>query len=124
MSQFPSLSWFRQAAKSLENDEDFRRHGRWLRTRVALRVDQDCWVMHFDRGLVLDVQEGMDAHDFLISGTAERWDFLFRQGWGLVRLYRTGTLEIRGDAIELMKNWKAFFFIAEGLKRHHALGAA
>lgn len=120
MRHFPSLDWFKEAARSIEEDEEFRRHGRWLKARIAIRVDQACWVLHFDRGSILEVQEGPAPHDFLVSGSADQWACLFEHGWGLVRLYRTGVLDIQGDAVVLMQNWKAFFFFAESLKRHFA----
>jgi hypothetical protein len=118
---FPSRDWFQRLAGFLERDEDFRTHGRWLETRLALRVDQQITVMNFSRGQVLDVSEGLSPHDFMISGTQERWSVLFEAGWGLVRLYRTGILEIRGDPVRLMQNWKALFFVTEGMKHFAAM---
>ncbi len=73
--------------------------------------------MSFDRGLVLDVAPGHREFDYLISGSRDQWRYLFEIGWGLVRLYRSGTLVIRGDPVRLMQNWKAIFFIAEGMKK-------
>jgi hypothetical protein len=118
---FPAGAWFRHLAAFLENDADFRQHGRWLTARIALRVDRDIVVLQFDRGLVLDVAEGFAEHDLLIAGTAADWDHLFVKGWGLVRLYRSGTLQLRGDAVWIMRNWKALFFITDAMRR---LGAA
>ncbi len=120
MSHFPSLTWFQGAAESIVADEDFRSHGRWLRARIAFCVDELSVVMHFDRGLVSEVHEGKTPHDFLIAGTADKWDLMFSQGWGLVRMYRTGSFDIQGEPVQLMREWKAIFFIAEALKRHHA----
>jgi hypothetical protein len=34
----------------------------------------------------------------------------------LLRLYRAGEIDIRGKNTELMKNWKAIYWIAEGMK--------
>jgi len=42
---------------------------------------------------------------------------LFKEKWGLVRLYRGGVLTIRGDPARLMHNWKAIFFVTEGMKK-------
>ena len=117
---FPSKDWFQRLAAFLEADEDFRTHCRWLEARLALRVDQKITVVNFSRGLVLDVSEGLSTHDYMISGTSAQWSVLLETGWGLVRLYRTGTLEIRGDPVRLMQNWKALFFITEGMKRFGA----
>ena len=117
---FPSKDWFQRLAGFLEADEDFRTHCRWLEARLALRVDQKITVMNFSQGLVLDVSEGLSTHDYMISGTSAQWNVLLETGWGLVRLYRTGTLEIRGDSVRLMQNWKALFFITEGMKRFGA----
>ena len=117
---FPSKDWFQRLASFLEADEDFRTHCRWLEARLALRVDQKITVMNFSRGLVLDVSEGLSTHDYMISGTSAQWNVLLETGWGLVRLYRTGTLEIRGDPVRLMQNWKVLFFITEGMKRFGA----
>ena len=113
---FPHTDWFRSLAGFLEKDEDFRKHCAWTTARIAFRCDQDMVIVMFDRGLVLDVSAGHSDFDYLISGTREQWDFLFGAGWGLVRLYRSGTLTIRGDPVRLMQNWKAIFFITEGMK--------
>ena len=115
-ASFPDPGWFRRVAGFLERDPDFRAHSTWLTARIAFRVDQDMVVMTFDRGVVLDVAAGYGEFDYLVSGTRAQWDYLFVAGWGLVRLYRSGTLTIRGDPVRLMQNWKAIFFIAEGMK--------
>jgi hypothetical protein len=113
---FPDVAWFRQFAAFLERDEDFRRHGPWLTARIAFRVDQETVVVALDRGLVLDVAPGHGEFDFLVKGTREQWAFLFDARWGLVRLYRTGTLAIRADPVRLMQNWKSLFFLVEAMK--------
>lgn len=114
---FPDSAWFRRLAGFLEQDEDFRTHCKWLTARIAFRCDQETVVMTFDRGFVLDVAAGNSESDYLISGTRDQWRYLFEIGWGLVRLHRSGTLTIRADPVRLMQNWKAIFFIAEGMKR-------
>ncbi len=116
-ASFPEVAWFRRLAGFLEQDEDFRAHCKWLTARIAFRCDQDTVVLAFDRGLVLDVSAGNGESDFLISGTRDQWRYLFAVGWGLVRLHRSGTLTIRADPVRLMQNWKAIFFMAEGMKK-------
>ena len=114
---FPALAWFRELAGFLERDEDFRKHGAWLTARIAFRVDQEMVTVAFDRGLVLEVAPSQGGgYDYLISGTRVQWGCLFEAGWGLVRLYRSGTLTMRGDPVRMMQNWKAIFFITEGMK--------
>ncbi len=114
---FPSCEWFRCFTGFLEADEDFRKHGQWFTERVGFRVDQDLVVLAFDRGLVLDVSPGLASFDILIAGTRPRWNVLLETGWGLVRLHRTGTLEIRADPVRLMQNWKPLFFVTEAMRR-------
>ena len=114
---FPGPGWFRQLGGFLERDEDFRKHAAWLCARIAFRADQEMVTVSFDRGLVLEVTPGGHDFDFLISGTREQWSFLFDAGWGLVRLYRSGTLTMRGDPVRMMQNWKAIFFVTEGMKK-------
>lgn len=114
---FPDAAWFRRLAGFIESDEDFRAHCKWLTARIAFRCDQDTVVMAFDRGLVLDIAGGHGESDFLIAGSRDQWRYLFEVGWGLVRLHRSGTLTIRADPVRLMQNWKAIFFITEGMKK-------
>ena len=114
---FPAVSWFRDLASFLERDEDFRKHAGWLTARIAFRCDQETVTAFFDRGLVLEISADGGDFDYLISGTREQWGFLFQAGWGLVRLYRSGTLTMRGDPVCMMQNWKAIFFITEGMKK-------
>lgn len=113
---FPAAGWFSELASFLERDEDFRKHAAWLTARIAFRCDQEMVTVFFDRGLVLEITAGDREFDCLISGTREQWGFLFDAGWGLVRLYRSGTLTMRGDPVRMMQNWKAIFFITEGMK--------
>lgn len=115
-ASFPEAVWFRRLAGFLETDDDFRSHCKWLTARIAFRCDQDTVVMTFDRGLVLDIASGHSEFDFLICGTRDQWRYLLEVGWGLVRLHRSGTLTVRADPVRLMQNWKAIFFIAEGMK--------
>ena len=116
-SIFPTRAWFRHLVAFLESDADFRQHGRWLSARIAVRVDQDIVVMTFDRGLVLDVAGGLADHDVLIAGGRDGWNHLFEKGWGLVRLYRSGTLQLRGDTVWVLRNWKALFFVVDAMRR-------
>lgn len=116
---FPSLGWFKRYAAFMEKDFDFIKHGRWLTTTIAFRVDQDTMVVDLDRGLVLDIREGHDEDaEFLISGTTEQWDHLFLKGWGFIRLYRAQVLTVRGDIVRLMQNLSAIFFVVEAMKRY------
>jgi hypothetical protein len=114
---FPDKAWFQALAGFLEADDDFRKHAAFLTARIAFRVDQQLVTVAFDRGFVLEVVAGDQHFDYLISGTTAQWGFLFDAGWGLVRLYRSGTLTMRGDPVRMMQNWKAIFFITEGMKR-------
>lgn len=114
---FPAPQWFRGYGAYVETDEDFRRHSCWFKASIAFRVDQSVINIFFDRGLVLKIEEGLSDPDFLISGSRAQWDYLFEKQWGLVRLYRSRTLVIRGDSIRLMKEWKPIFFIVEAMKR-------
>lgn len=114
---FPSPEWFKGFAAFVEADEDYRKHGRWFRGTIGFRVDQETVSVDFDRCLVMAVRPGADDPDFLISGSRAQWDFLFVRLWGLVRLYRSQTLLVRGDPVRLMKEWKPIFFIVEAMKR-------
>jgi hypothetical protein len=114
---FPATPWFQHLAGFLEEDADFRKHAAFLTTRIGFRADQALTTVAFDRGLVLEVKPGALDYEFLVSGTREQWDYLFERKWGLVRLYRSGILTVRGDPVRLMQNWKAIFFIVEGMKR-------
>ena len=116
-ARFPELEWFTGYSAYVETDEDFRRHGRWFVASIAFRVDQEVVTVAFDRGLALKVEQGLGEHDFLISGSRAQWDYLFQKQWGLVRLYRSQTLQVRGDPVRRMKEWKPIFFIVEAMKR-------
>jgi len=120
---FPDIDWFRRYARILERDEDFRTHCRWFRGSIAFRVDGQAVTVGFDDGLVTDVREGMAGADYVINGTAATWDRLLHQDMTLLRVYRAGEIEIRGKNTELMKNWKAIYWIAEGLKAAESQGA-
>jgi len=117
MTSFPSAEWFQKYAAFVETDEDVRKHGRWFKASIGFRVDQHVTTVNFDRGLILDVVPQYRDADFLISGSAPQWSRLFDDQWGLVRLYRSQTLLIRGDAVRLMKEWKPIFFLVEAMKR-------
>lgn len=116
MSIFPDFDWFKRFAAFVETDEEYLRHGRWFRGSIGFRVDQAVVTIDFDRCLALDVIDGLAKPDFLISGSREQWKRLFDDKWGLVRLYRSQTLIIRGDPVRLMKEWKPIFFIVEAMK--------
>lgn len=116
MAAFADLEWFKGFAAYLEKDEDFRKHGRWFTATIGFRLDQAIVAMRFDRCMVMDVQAGYGDTDFLISGSPQQWARLFEDNWGLVRLYRSQTLAVRGDPVRLMKEWKPIFFIVEAMK--------
>ncbi|HYF18082.1 MAG TPA: SCP2 sterol-binding domain-containing protein [Ramlibacter sp.] len=122
MASFPDIDWFRRYARVLEQDPDFKAHGRWFRGSIAFRVDGRAVTLGFDDGLVTDVREGMAGADFVINGSAATWDRLLHQDITLLRVYRAGEIEIRGRNAELMKNWKAIYWIAEGMKAAEAAG--
>lgn len=116
MSQFPRIEWFGAYARALEGNEDFRTHCRWFKGDIAFRVDGAAVTVGFDDGMVAEVRAGMRGSDYVINGSRASWEKLLNEDITLVRLYRTGELEIRGNTNELMKNWKAIFWIAEGMK--------
>ena len=70
----------------------------------------------FSDGIVSGVREGMDGAHYVINGSASCWDRLMHHDITLLRLYRAGEIDIRGKNTELMKNWKAIYWIAEGMK--------
>ncbi len=122
MAKFPAIDWFRAYARSLEKNEDFRAYCRWFKGDIAFRVEGGAITVAFDDGIVTDVREGMSRADYVINGSAACWDRLLHQDITLLRLYRAGEIEIRGKNTELMKNWKAIFWIAEGMKAVDAAG--
>ncbi|NML45717.1 hypothetical protein HHL11_18355 [Ramlibacter sp. G-1-2-2] len=116
MNAFPELPWFRAYAAALEKDADFRANCRWFRGRVAFRVDGQACTVAFDDGMVTGVEEGMQGAEYVLSAPRSCWDRLLHADITLLRLYRAGELDIRGRNTEIMKNWKALFWIAEGMK--------
>ncbi len=117
MNAFPAEDWFHAFGAYLEGDPDFVRHGRWFAATIGFRTGQQTVTMRLDRGMVLDVRPGYEDPDYLISGSRDQWSYLFERKWGLVRLYRSQTLAVRGDPVRLMQNWKPIFFIVEAMKR-------
>jgi len=125
MIEFPHPDWFARFSAELESDEDFRQHGRWFTATVCIRVDRTASCLRIDRGLVLSVTPGAGSHDLLISGSYAQWRVLFDTDWALNRLYRSGTLTIRGSDVEVMRNWKPLFHLCQTIKRlGHALPVA
>lgn len=114
---FPNLEWFKNYCELLEKDEDFQTHCKWFKGTVAFRVDQQAFTVVFDRGIVKGVTEALNGYDILINGTLEGWKILLTEKKTINRLYRFGILEIRGDNVEIMKNWKAIFFLTQGMKK-------
>ena len=122
MTSFPDIGWFHAYARGLEKNEDFRTFCRWFKGDIAFRVDGQATTVGFDDGLVTGVREGMDGAQYVINGSAASWDRLLHHDVTLLRLYRAGEVEIRGKNTEIMKNWKALFWIAEGMKSVDAAG--
>lgn len=114
---FPSDGWFRKLHAALEQSADFKTYGRWLKCTVAFRVDQQAWRFTFDKGLILAMEPMRADADVLINGSAESWKYVIEKGWALTRVYRYGVLDIRGEPISIMRNWKALFFITQEMKK-------
>ncbi|MFH0814146.1 MAG: SCP2 sterol-binding domain-containing protein [Pseudomonadota bacterium] len=116
MATFPSLEWFKEYQKLLEQDEESRKYYRWFKGSIIFRINQQCFLLKFDNGIV-DLSEGYGAYDILINGSLDAWKILLNEDKTINRLYRTGGLEIRGNPIEIMKNWRSFFYITQCLKK-------
>ena len=116
MVSFPGLEWFEKYASALQLSVEFKSHCRWLRTRLAFVVDRSSITMAFDRGLITEIVTGYSKPDIAIIGSATDWDCLITRDQTLLRLYRSGQMEIRGDNVMIMHHWKALFFVCEGMK--------
>ena len=116
MAKFPSIDWFRTYTRTLEQNEDFRNYCRWFNGSIAFRVGSQAVTVQFDDGIISEVREGMVDANYVINGTTLSWDRMLNQDITLLRLYRAGEIEIRGKNTEVMKNWKAIYWIAEGMK--------
>lgn len=114
---FPSLEWFKAYQRFLEQDEDFKKHCRWFKGAIIFRVDQQSFLLKFDYGMIADVSENYGDYDVMINGPLERWKLVFAENMTLNKLYRLGVLGVKGNPIEIMKNWKALFHIVQGLKK-------
>jgi hypothetical protein len=117
MIAFPHPDWFARLSAALESDEDFQAHGRWFTASVCIRVDRTAFCLRIERGLVLALTPGAGPHDLLIAGSSEQWQVLFDTDWALNRLYRSGTLLIRGSDVDVMRNWKPLFHLCQTMKR-------
>jgi hypothetical protein len=117
MATFPSLGWFREFQKRLEQDEDFKKYCRWFKASVIFKIDQQSFLLTFDYGIITDVSDKYGDYDIMINGSLDGWQALLTEDKTLNRLYRYGILEIRGNPIEIMKNWKALFYITQCLKK-------
>jgi len=115
-AQFPDIDWFRTYARVLEDAEEFRTYCRWFQGSIAFRVDGRAVTLGFADGMISEVREGMKDADYVINGSLGCWERLVNQDITLLRLYRAGEIEIRAKNTELMKNWKAIYWIAEGMK--------
>lgn len=116
MARFPEVEWFNEYARLLERNEEFRTHCRWFRGDIAFRVEGRAVTVGFDDGMVTGARAGIEGAQFIINGSAAAWDRLLNHDVTLLRLYRAGEIEIRGRSTELMKNWKAIFWITQGMK--------
>lgn len=117
MAIFPSLEWFKTYRKLLEQDEDFKKYCQWFKGSINFRIDQRSFLLKFDYGIVSDVSEGDRDCDVLINGSLDGWKTLLKEDKAINRLYRYGILEIKGNPIEIIRNWKAIFYITQGLKK-------
>lgn len=117
MAEFPNLDWFKKFQGLLEKSEDFKNHCRWFKGSVIFRIDQKSFVVKFDYGIVTEVSETYEGYDVMINGTLDAWKVLLYEDKTINRLYRYGFLEIRGNPTEIMKNWKAIFYITQGMKK-------
>ena len=117
MAEFPSLEWFKRYQRLLEESEDFKKHCRWFKGSIIFRIDQRSFAMKFDYGIVTEVYEGHGGYDVMINGALDAWKVLLHEDKAINRMIRYGVLEIRGNATEIMKNWKAIFHITQGLKK-------
>lgn len=115
-AKFPDIEWFRAYARVLERNEDFRTYCRWFKGDIAFRADGQAVTLGFADGLIADVRAGMAGADYVINGPMACWNRLINEDITLLRVYRSGEMEIRGKNTELMKNWKAIYWIAEGMK--------
>jgi hypothetical protein len=117
MAEFPSLQWFKTYQRLLEESENFKKNCKWFKGSIIFRIDQRPFRMEFDYGIVTDVYEGYKSYDVLITGSLEAWNILLYEDKAINRIIRYGLLEIRGNPTEIMKNWKAIFYITQGLKK-------
>lgn len=117
MAKFPSFIWFSNYKRFLEQSEDFKKYCQWFKGSILFRVNQQSFILKFDNGIIWDVTEGLGDCDIIINGSLEGWKSLIKEDKTINRLYRYGILEIRGNPIEIMKNWKAIFYITQGFKR-------
>ena len=117
MTKFPSLQWFKRYQEFLEQNDDFKKYCKWFKGSVNFMIDQRPFLVQFDYGIVSDVSEEYGNYDIMIKGSFDAWKVLLYEDKTINRLYRFGLLEIKGNPIEIMKNWKAIFYITQGLKK-------
>jgi len=117
MFEFPSLDWFKTCQQLLEESDDFKNHCKWFKGSVIFRIGQKAFTMKFDYGIITELFEGYGSYDVMINGELDAWKVLLHEDKAINRMIRYGLLEIRGNPIEIMKNWKAIFYITQGLKK-------
>ena len=116
MHMFPDHEWFDGFSRTLEAHPDFKEYGRWFDGTLSLRCDSVAASLVFERGIISRTYGGMTGYDILINATRQQWEDYLNSDLTLVRVHRNALMEIRGDSVRVMQNWKALFFITQILK--------
>ena len=116
MASFPDHEWFVEFARKLEAHTDFKEYGPWFDSALTFRCEFNATTLVFERGIISRTYEGMENYHILLNGTKEQWDNFVNTDLTLVRLHRNALMDIRGDNVRIMQNWKALFFITQILK--------
>jgi len=126
LAKFPSLEWMEALKKLLNEDEEFRKASRWFVGSVALKFGEHQYWLKIDRGVVLEVQEGIDifGSSFAISGPLHDWRTLITcQEPGLSKLttvtpvFRGGNLAFEGNIVEAYRNFKMSWIMTQDMKK-------
>ena len=83
---------------------------------MSFRCDSVAASLVFERGIISRTDAGMTGYDILINATRQQWEDYLNSDLTLVRVHRNALMEIRGDSVRVMQNWKALFFITQILK--------
>ena len=116
MHIFPDPEWFDGFSRTLEAHPDFKENGRWFDGTLSFRCDSVAASLVFERGIISRTYAGMTGYDILINATRQQWEDYLNSDLTLVRVHRNALMEIRGDSVRVMQNWKALFFITQILK--------